>query len=165
MDIYLQFTKSTKTESQLVTVGRVTSLTAIIIAAIVARPLLGNFDQAFQYIQDFTGFFTPGVVVIFLMGIFWKKATALGAIGAALGSFFISLGFYLYLPSMPFMDRVGIVFLACLTIGVVVSIAQGQGEQAKAIDYESVDTSTSNSFNLAAAVIAMLLIALYATWW
>lgn len=165
MDIYLQFTKSTKTESQLVTVGRVTSLSAIIIAAIVARPLLGNFDQAFQYIQDFTGFFTPGVVVIFLMGIFWKKATALGAIGAALGSFFISLGFYLYLPSMPFMDRVGIVFLACLTIGVVVSIAQGQGEQAKAIDYESVDTSTSSSFNLAAAVIAMLLIALYATWW
>jgi SSS family solute:Na+ symporter len=66
---------------------------------------------------------------------------------------------------MPFMDRVGIVFLACLTIGVVVSIVQGQGEQAKAIDYESVDTSTSSSFNLAAAVIAMLLIALYATWW
>jgi len=165
MDIYSQFTTSEPSQSKLVTVGRITSLTAIFIAAVVAQPLLGNFDQAFQYIQDFTGFFTPGVVVIFLLGIFWKQATALGAIAAALSSFFISLSFYLGVPSMPFMDRVGIVFLACLMIGIIVSLMQRQGAQAKAIDYGAVDTSTSSSFNIASAVIVMLLVALYATWW
>ncbi|MGI9203838.1 MAG: sodium/sugar symporter [Woeseiaceae bacterium] len=165
MDIYSQFSKSHKTDTQLVTVGRIVSLSAITIAAIVARPLLGSFDQAFQYIQDYTGFFTPGVVVIFLMGIFWKKATAMGAIGAAIGSFLISLAFYLLMPTLPFIDRVGIVFLACLAIGVVISTAQGHGEHPNAVDYDAVDTSTSGSFNLASAVVVMMLVALYATWW
>jgi SSS family solute:Na+ symporter len=165
MDIYPLFSKQEKTGTQLVTVGRITSLTAITIAAIVSRPLLGSFDQAFQYIQDYTGFFTPGVVAIFLMGIFWKKATAAGAIGAAIGSFFISLAIYLLFPTFPFIDRVGVVFLTCLAIGILISTIQGQGEQANAIEYKEVDTSTSRSFNIASMVVVMMLIALYATWW
>ena len=86
MDIYADLTKVKKTESQLVTVGRLVSLSAIVLASIIARPLLGNFDQAFQYIQEFTGFFTPGIVVIFLLAMFWKKATANAAIAVAISS-------------------------------------------------------------------------------
>ena len=68
MDLYRHFAGSEKTEKQLVTVGRTVSLTAMVIALIVAKPLLGNFTQAFQYIQEFTGLFTPGVCALFLLG-------------------------------------------------------------------------------------------------
>ena len=165
MDIYANFVKTVKTETQLVTVGRLVSLSAIIIASIVARPLLGNFDQAFQYIQEFTGFFTPGVVAIFLLAIFWKKATANAAIIAAIGSAVLSLGMKLLLPTLPFIDRVGIVFLLCVAVGLVVSQLEGGVDQPGAIEYKDIDTSTSASFNLASVVIVLMLVALYATWW
>ncbi|HEY6048345.1 MAG TPA: sodium/solute symporter, partial [Sphingomicrobium sp.] len=67
-------------ERHLVLVGRIVAVAAIVIALIVVRPLLGQSDQAFQYIQEFTGFFTPGITVIFLLGLFWKRATEAGAI-------------------------------------------------------------------------------------
>ncbi|MGQ7520300.1 sodium:solute symporter family transporter, partial [Streptococcus suis] len=53
-------------QAKLVRVGRIAASIAIIVAVLTARPLLGGFDQGFQYIQEFTGFFTPGIVVIFL---------------------------------------------------------------------------------------------------
>jgi SSS family solute:Na+ symporter len=66
-------------EKHLVLVGRiVAALVAIVIALLAARPLLGGSDQAFQFIQEFTGFFTPGITVIFLLGLFWKRATECG---------------------------------------------------------------------------------------
>ena len=73
-------------DRNLVFSGRLTALVAMAIAMAAAQPLLGNFDQAFQYIQEFTGFFTPGIVAIFLLGMFWGKTTATGALLAAVGS-------------------------------------------------------------------------------
>ena len=73
MDIYKKFINKKVSETKMVTVGRITSFTALVIAVLTARPLLGNLDQAFQYIQEFTGFVTPGVVIIFCFGLFWKK--------------------------------------------------------------------------------------------
>ena len=165
MDVYNHMTGDGKSERQLVTVGRTVSLSAIIVAAIVARPLLGNFDQAFQYIQEFTGFFTPGVVAIFLLAIFWKNTTAEGALGAAIGSALLSLGFYLWWPSLPFIDRVGIVFVLCVVIGMMISRLQGAGEQPGAINYNEIDISTTTHFNLASLVIVLMLTGLYVTWW
>ncbi len=107
MDIYANLAGSEKSENHLVTVGRIVSFSSLVIAMIVSRPLLGNFDQAFQYIQEFTGFFTPGIVAIFLLAIFWRATTANGALGAAVGSAVLSLGFKLFWPSLPFIDRVG----------------------------------------------------------
>jgi SSS family solute:Na+ symporter len=86
MDLYRHFSKGDKSEKHLVTVGRTVSLTAMITALIVAKPLLGNFTQAFQYIQEFTGFFTPGVCALFLLGFFWNKTTSNGALATAIGS-------------------------------------------------------------------------------
>lgn len=56
----------------MVRVGKISALVALIIGVIVA-PSLGTLDQAFQFIQEFTGFISPGVVAIFLLGMFWKK--------------------------------------------------------------------------------------------
>jgi len=154
-----------RSEQQLVTIGRATSLSALIIAAIVARPLLGNFDQAFQYIQEFTGFFTPGIVAIFLLAIFWKKATANGALAAAIGSAGFSVACKLYWPSLPFIDRVGLAFILCVIVGMLVSLMQSAGDHPDAIEYGEVDTSTSSGFNWASVVIILMLTGLYATWW
>ncbi len=163
MDIVAHHSK--RSEQQLVTIGRVTSLSALIIAVIIAKPLLGNFSQAFQYIQEFTGLFTPGIVAIFLLAIFWKRTTANGALWAAIGSAVFSVGCYFYWPSLPFIDRVGLAFVLCTLLGMLVSQLESKDDHPKAIDYSAVDTSTSSGFNLASLVIVLMLTGLYATWW
>ena len=165
MDLYRNFKPGLEPEGELVRVGRIASFSAIVIAMIVARPLLGNFSQAFQYIQEFTGFFTPGVCALFLLGFFWPKTTSAGALLTALGSAVFSITFKLAWPELPFIDRVGIVFLMCIAVGVIVSAIQGAEDHPDAIDYKDVDTHTTGGFNLAAFVIILMLTALYATWW
>ena len=165
MDIYRHLGKREKSEQHLVRVGRTVSFSAMVIAMVVARPLLGQFDQAFQYIQEFTGFFTPGVCALFLMGIFWKQTTSLAALGMALGSAALSITLKLGWPELPFIDRVGLVFLACIAIGVIVSKLQGAEAHPDAIAYGDVDTTTSTGFNVAALGIVLMLVGLYATWW
>ena len=76
MDIYKKSVNPAASEKQLVLIGRATAFAAMMIAVVLAKPLVGKSEQAFQFIQEFTGFFTPGIVVIFLFGFFWKKATA-----------------------------------------------------------------------------------------
>ena len=104
-------------------VGRITAFVAIVLAIIAARPLLGSFDQAFKYIQEYTGFFTPGIVVIFLLGLFWKQANEAGALAGTLASFALSVALKAFWPELPFMNRMGAVFLLALVIAVVVSLA------------------------------------------
>lgn len=164
MDIYSYY-RPDRSQTHYVSVGRMVSLTALLLAMICARPLLASFDQGFKFIQDFTGFFTPGIVVIFILGLFWKRATAGGAIVAALGSFVLSCGFYYLLPDYPFMDRVGVVFIICLIMAVIVSLLGRQEQHVQAVDISEMDFSTSRSFNIQAAIIILILIALYATWW
>jgi SSS family solute:Na+ symporter len=165
MDFYKHLGNRDKSEQHLVMIGRGVSFTALLIAMLVAKPLLGQFDQAFQYIQEFTGFFTPGVVALFLLGIFWNKTTANGALGAAIGSAVLSIAFKLWWPALPFIDRVGLVFIACIGLGILISVLQDKGKQANAINYGEIDTSTSRGFNYAALVVILMLTALYATWW
>ena len=156
---------SNRSEQQLVTVGRITSATALVIAVIIARPLLGSLPSAFQFIQEFTGFFTPGVTAIFLLAFFWKKTTANGALAAAVGSFVFSLVCYFGWTTLPFMDRVGLAFIVALSLGMLVSQLEAKGDHPNAIDYAAVDTSTSTGFNWATLVIILMLTGLYATWW
>ncbi len=165
MDIYQRLGQTQKSEQQLVRVGRLVSLSAMIIAMLVARPLLGQFDQAFQYIQEFTGFFTPGVCALFLMGIFWKATTARAALSMALASALLSLGLKLFWPALPFIDRVGLVFVLCVAIGMLVSRLDSQSGVRQAVDMGAVDTHTSRGYNSAALGILILLTALYASWW
>ncbi|MDA0706096.1 MAG: sodium/sugar symporter [Proteobacteria bacterium] len=165
MDLYRNFKAGEKSEEELVRTGRIASISAIVVAMIVARPLLGNFSQAFQYIQEFTGFFTPGVCALFLLGVFWPRTTAIAALMTALGSAVFSIVLKLAWPALPFIDRVGVVFLLCIAIGVVVSQLQGAENHPNAIKYDDVDTSTTGGFNLAALAVILVLVGLYATWW
>ena len=164
MDIYRSFVAG-KPEQHLMWVARAVAATAMVLAMICAKPLLGNFDQAFQYIQEFTGFFTPGIVALFMLGMFWKKTTSLAALVAAVASAVLSFLFKILWPELPFMDRVGLVFLLCCAMAIVISLYQGNRVQKNAIELAEVDFSTSRNFNLGGFLVCIILAALYATWW
>ena len=164
MDVYRPL-RPQASQRHLVLVGRTTAAVALIVAVLMAKPLLGSFDQAFQYIQEFTGFFTPGICVIFLLGMFWDRCTATGALVAAIASFALSLLLWKFWPALPFMDRVGWVFVACLGIAVVLSLLLPRREAALRVELKQIDYSTSAGFNLAALAVTAILVALYATWW
>ena len=80
---------------------RAPAVSAVAIGILAAKPLLGGLDQAFQYIQEYTGFITPGIVVIFILGMFWKQMTTAGALIAAGGSIVLSLAIKFILPTVP----------------------------------------------------------------
>ena len=155
---------ATDEETSGVRLGRVAAVCAMGIAMIAAKPLLGNFEQAFQYIQEFTGFFTPGIVAIFMLGLFWSRTTATAALLAAIASAAFSLLFKLYLPELPFMDRVGLVFLLCAGIGILWSMARPV-PQPGFVDPSGVSFSTSQGFNLSALVVTLILVFFYTIWW
>ena len=166
LDFYNK-SKRVHEERHLVKVGRIAAAVAIVVAIITARPLLGSFDQGFQYIQEYTGFFTPGIVVIFMLGLFWKRANEAGALAAAVGSFALSMALKLLWPALPFMDRVGLVFLLALALAVVVSLlsTQARADAANLIRTDDVSYATPTSFNIGALGVTAILVALYATFW
>jgi SSS family solute:Na+ symporter len=152
-------------ERELVMVGRITAFVATAIAILVTRPLLGSFEQGFQFIQEFTGFFTPGIVVMFLLGLFWNRATEAGAIVAGVSSVLLSYLAREFWPDLPFMDRMGLVFLAALALAVIVSLARPVARASNLITMEGVSYRTPASFNIGGLGVILILIALYATWW
>lgn len=152
-------------QAQLVRVGRIAAIVAIALAIATARPLLGSFDQGFQYIQEYTGFFTPGIVVIFVLGLFWKRANEAGALAAAIGSFALSIVLKLAWPALPFMDRVGLVFLLALALAVGVSLATKAAPTRDRIRTDDVRYATPASFNVASVAVITILVALYAIFW
>src|SRR5213075_1007238 len=83
LDIYKKYFKKDATEKQLVLTGRISVVVAMLLAGIVA-PALKNLDQAYQFIQEYVGFISPGVLAIFLLGFFWKRTTSSAALVSAL---------------------------------------------------------------------------------
>ena len=166
MDIYRPM-KPDESQQHYVKVGRITTLVSLVIALFMAEPLLGKFDQAFQYIQEFTGVFTPGIVVIFLVGMFWKKATSIGALSAAIGSAVFSFGLRKIFPELPFMDRMSLVFFLCLAMMVVISLLTKSSSTTNdsSVSLAEISFSTERSFNIAALGVVIILIGLYTLWW
>jgi SSS family solute:Na+ symporter len=163
IDLYKPF-HSGASERTLVVIGRITAVVALAAALLTAKPLLGNLPQAFQYIQEYSGFVTPGIVVIFVLGMFWSRATTAGAFVAAVGSVGLSFAYKIYAPGIPFMNRVGYVFLICLGAAMAVSLLQRK-PTTSTIDVREVDYSTSFAFNVASVLVIGILVALYATFW
>lgn len=164
MDIYQSFINKQASQSRLVSVGRISAAVALVIAFPVAI-MLKNLDQAFQFIQEFTGFISPGALAIFLMGFFWKRATANGALLAAIGTFLFSLMLKWMLPELPFMDRMGIVFLLCIAVIVVSALIEGEKGGGKQIKLEASLFATTRGFKIAAIIIIAVLVAIYTIWW
>ncbi|WP_045739147.1 sodium/sugar symporter [Xanthomonas sp. MUS 060] len=164
LDFYAKFRPQAQ-QKRLVRVGRVAAVSSVLIGILAARPLLGNFDQGFQFIQEFTGFFTPGVVVIFMLGLFWKRANEAGALSAAVGSVLLSVVLKKLWPELPFMDRIGLVFVLSLLSAVLVSLLTPQASVRDLIRTDDVCYATTSGFKLGAAVVIAILIALYAVFW
>ncbi|MGH8028127.1 MAG: sodium:solute symporter family transporter, partial [Pseudoxanthomonas sp.] len=164
LDFYAKQRKN-HDETKLVRVGRIAATVSLLLAILTARPLLGSFDQGFQYIQEYTGFFTPGIVVIFVLGLFWKRANEAGALTAAIGSFALSVVLKLAWPELPFMDRVGLVFLLALALAILVSLATKPSGGGDRIETGDVSYATTASFNIASVAVVAILCALYASFW
>jgi SSS family solute:Na+ symporter len=152
-------------QRHLVRVGRIAASVAVLLAILTAKPLLGSFDQAFQYIQEYTGFFTPGIVVIFVLGLFWKRANEAGALAAAIGSFGLSIVLKMAWPELPFIDRVGLVFLLALALAVAVSLFTPGAPGKDFIRTDDVRYGTTFGFNMGSLGVIAILTALYAAFW
>jgi SSS family solute:Na+ symporter len=142
MDIYKVHFKPDATERQLVFVGRLVSFIALLIAVIMAKPLLGGLDQAFQYIQEYTGFIYPGVVVVFCMGLFWRQATSRAALWTAIITIPAGIIIKAMYPEMPFILRMGYVFIVLVLIATAISLLDSKGK------IEQVQESSRRAVNL-----------------
>jgi len=154
-----------KNEKHFVLVGRIVAVLATLIAVLAARPLLGGADQAIHFIREFSGFFTPGITVIFLLGLYWKRASEAGAIAAAVASVSLSYLLKAFMPHFPFMNRIALVFLIALVLAVVLSLAFPAAAARDRITTTGVSYRTTAGFNVAAMAVVAILIALYASMW
>ena len=162
MDIYRSYFRKEAGQKELVHTGRWASFGSLLIAVLIA-PMLSGLDQAFQYIQEFTGFVSPGALSIFLAGFFYKRATANGALAAALGSFVFSFGLKFLFPGLPWMDRMGLVFLMCCALIVLLG---KKGQSANAYTrHDPALFHTGRMFNVMSVVILAILIGFYYFWW
>lgn len=174
MDIYKQYINKNANDKTTVNTGRISAFVALVIACIMA-PLLGNIDQAFQFIQEYTGVVSPGILAVFLLGLFWKKTTNKGAIVGALASIPIAMYFKVapkgwstspFFVDVPFMDQMGYTLL--LTMGVIglVSYMQHKGaDDKKGIDITKEMFKTSPIFNIGSFAVLLIITVLYAMFW
>lgn len=165
LDLYKKYINKSADEATQVRIGRIAIIVALIIGAVVA-PVLENFGQAFQYIQDFTGLISPGVVAIFLLGFFWKPATANAALIGAIATIPIGLLIESLFPGVPFMNRMGYVFLGIVALMVLISLLDKPGRR-KTRDIV-VDTSMfriSPGFAIGSVLVLGILAALYSLYW
>ncbi len=174
MDIYKQYINKDASDKSTVNMGRISAFVALVIACIMA-PLLGNLDQAFQFIQEYTGVVSPGILAVFLLGLFWKKTTNKGAIIGALASIPIAMYFKVapkgwsssaLFIDVPFMDQMGYTLLLTMLVIALVSYIQHNGaDDKKGIDVNKELFKTSPLFNIGAFAVILILTVLYAMFW
>ena len=174
MDLYKQYIKPNASDKQTVNMGRISAAVALIIASIMA-PLLGGIDQAFQFIQEYTGVVSPGILAVFILGLFWKKTTNKAAIIGALVSIPIAMYFKVapkgwsdsaLFVDIPFMDQMGYTALLTMLVIVLISYVQHKGkDDEKGIEISKETFKTSPIFNIGSMLVMLVLVALYAFFW
>ena len=122
MDIYKKYINPKASDKNLVNTGRLTSLVALVIAAIAVKPLLGGLDQAFQYIQEYSGFIYPGIVIVFGLGLLWKRASNKAAVWTAIATIPMGVLFKLTMPEVAFQLRAGYVFMILVSMFIIISL-------------------------------------------
>ncbi|MDQ4140158.1 MAG: sodium transporter, partial [Bacteroidota bacterium] len=165
LDIYKKFFNRNATEKRLVNFGKLVVVAAFVVAILVA-PVLRNLDQAFQYIQEYTGFISPGVFAIFALGFFWKRTTAPAALVAAVLTIPLSTFLKFQFPEIPFIDRMGIVFLILVALMVIITLLDPKSKNnPKGLEIDASMFKTSSSFAVGAVLICGILAALYTIFW
>lgn len=174
MDIYKPYINTNASDKKTVNVGRLSAGVALLIGCVVA-PLLGGIDQAFQFIQEYTGVVSPGILAVFLLGLFWKKTTNKGAIVGVLSSIPIAMYFKVapkewsahpLFVNVPFLDQMGYTLVLTMLIIMVYSYLQHKGkDDEKGIPITKDLFKTSPLFNIGSFAIMIILVALYALFW
>lgn len=174
MDIYKPYINKNASEKQTVNTGRITAAVALLIAVFIA-PQLGNIGQVFQYIQEYTGVVSPGILAVFLMGLFWKKSTNNAAIWGIILSIPIAMYFKVgpngwsesnLFATLPFLHQM--MFTCIATIGIIFGISHLETKGAddpKSILLTKKLFATGPKFNISAIVICIILVLLYAMFW
>ena len=172
LDIYKKYFNKQATERKMVLVGRWAVVFSMVIAGIVT-PALKSLDQAYQFIQEYVGFISPGVLAIFLLGFFWKRTTANAAMAGALLTIPISTVLKFLpvwtsgaFPDYPFLDRMTITFVSLVLIMIAMSLLNPKNEN----DVHDIEIDTSmfkitTGFAIGSIIICGILVALYTVFW
>lgn len=187
LDIYKKVLNVDASEKNLVTTGKISIVVAMILGVVIA-PFLGiDKKGGFQYIQEYTGFVSPGIFAMFILGFFWKRTTSGAALFATIGGFGLSI-LLKFLPNLtdlswlsgmgfsvknaagvyeiPFLDRMGFVFVFCIAGMVIISLLSNKAKaEAKGLAIDAKMFKTSTSFAVGALLIIGLLVALYSVYW
>jgi len=174
MDIYKPYVNKSASEGTLVKTGRITAGVALLIAIILA-PQLSNLEQVFQYIQEYTGIVSPGILAVFMLGLFWKKTTNNAAIVGAILSIPVALYFKVapngwsdssFFLNLPFMNQMFWTWILSMGIMIALSYWETKGaDQEKGIKLSKELFKTDPVFNISAFLICLVLVALYAMFW
>lgn len=138
LDIYKQFINKGASEQKLVFVGRLSASIAMLMALTTVYPLLGSIDQAFQFIQEYSSFVYPGIVILVTLGLTWKRASSTAAVVVAIGTFAVSILIKVLYPAIPFQIRACIVFIILSIIFVWISIHNTNTLPAAELEQKSV---------------------------
>ena len=121
MDIYKKYINKNAKDKELVNTGRIVAVSALIIALVAVKPLLGGLDQAFQYIQEYSGFIYPGIITVFGLGLLWKRASSTAAVWTAILTIPLGVIFKVAFPDVAFQFRAGYIFIILVTFFILVS--------------------------------------------
>lgn len=187
LDIFKKKLRPDADEQKMVQVGKITVIVAMFLAVLIA-PLMGiDKKGGFQYIQEYTGFVSPGIFAMFILGFFWKKTTSNAALFATVGGFAFSL-FFKFLPGfmnlsfleqfgfakanaggvfeIPFIDRMGFVFLICVAGMWLISIYENKkGVKPNGLEADRAMFRMNPSFAVGALIVCGILAALYTIFW
>ncbi|MCK9404286.1 MAG: sodium/solute symporter [Chitinophagaceae bacterium] len=187
LDIYKKKINPQADEKKLVWVGKITIVLALIIGVVIA-PFMGiDKKGGFEFIQEYTGFVSPGIFAMFILGFFWKKTTSNAALFATVGGFVFSV-FFKFLPKImdltflepfgfaakndqgiyeiPFIDRMGFVFLICITGMVIISLVDKKlGIKAKGLEIDRRMFALNPAFTVGVLIVGGILTALYTIFW
>jgi len=173
MDIYKSLINKKADDVKMVQVGRLTGLIALIIATLIA-PKLGSLGQVFQFIQEYTGVVSPGILAVFLMGLFYKKATNNASIWGVISSIPIAMYFKvapngwsdsIFFVNLPFMHQMMLTCLGTLLVIYVISNLENKGDDPKGITLSKKLFETDRTFNVAAFSVMLITALLYALFW
>jgi SSS family solute:Na+ symporter len=105
-----------------------------VIAIIAVEPLLGGLDQAFQYIQEYSGFIYPGIIVVFGLGLLWKRASSKAAVWTSILTIPMGVLFKIAMPEMPFQFRMGYIFIILFMVFVAITFVDSTKVASEEVD-------------------------------
>src|ERR1700744_2146816 len=191
LDIYKKAINTKASEKNLVNTGKVAVVVAMVLGVllsfIIGDMLMGEGKQGFQYIQEYTGFVSPGIFAMFILGFFWKKATSNAALFATIGGLAFAIVFK-FLPywtnlsflspygfsklnadkvyEIPFLDRMGFVFIICMVGMYIISMVENaKGLRTNGLEVDASMFKTTKGFAIGALVIVVILTTLYSIFW